>query len=100
MHHRITCMYFNFQQYRVIRVSRSVKTFRTNIFVKKCKLQKFETTNSIFFNQLLRTCIIIERTCIQIFSNIGFVDQSKPFTQIYLQKNCKLHTFAATNSIF
>ena len=29
-----------------------------------------------------------------------YVDQSKPFTQIYLQKNHKLHKFATTNTIF
>ena len=46
MYHRITCMYFNFQQYRV---SRSIKTVRTNIFAKNCNLQNIATTNSIFF---------------------------------------------------
>ena len=28
----------------------------------------------------------------------GCVGQSKPCTQIYLQKKCKLHKFATTNS--
>ena len=43
-----------------------------------------------FLNQLFQTCIIVKRTCISIFSKIGLVDQSKPCTQIYLQKfaNC------------
>ena len=53
-----------------------------------------------------QTCIIVQRTCtcIAIFSRIGLVDQSKPYTQIYLQnianctnlfaKNCKLHKFS------
>ena len=43
-----------------------------------------------FKNQLFYTCIIVKRTCISIFSQIGLVDQSKPGTQIYLQKfaNC------------
>ena len=36
MHHRRTYMYINLQQKRV---SRSVKTEHTNIFVKICKLQ-------------------------------------------------------------
>ena len=41
----------------------------------------------IFKNRLFQTCIIVKRTCISIFSKIGLVDQSKPCTQIYLQKN-------------
>ena len=45
MHHRITYMYINFQQNRVCR---SVKTVRTNLFAKNCKLHKFATTNSNF----------------------------------------------------
>ena len=137
-------MYFNFQQYRV---SRSVKTVRTNIFAKKCSYQWY-----FILNRLLMTCIIIKRTCMRIISIIGLVDQSKPCTQTYLlkfascinmqlpivilaisiisdmhhrktymhinfqqnrvnrsvktvrtnlfAKNCKLHTFATTNSIF
>ena len=41
-------------------------------------------------NRLFQTCIIVKRTCISIFSKIGLVDQSKPCTQVYLQKfaNC------------
>ena len=46
MHHRITYIYINFEQNRV---SKSVKTERTNIFAKNCKVHKFATTNSIFF---------------------------------------------------
>ena len=44
----------------------------------------------IFKNRLFQTCIIVKRTCTSIFSKIGIVDQSKPCTQIYLQKiaNC------------
>ena len=45
----------------------------------------------IFFkNRLFQTCIIVKRTCIRIFNKIGFVDQSKLCTQVYLQKfeNC------------
>ena len=45
MHHRITCMYVNFQQSRV---SRSVKTAHTNIFAKSCKLHIFAINNSNF----------------------------------------------------
>ena len=42
MHHHDTYMYINFQQNRV---SRSVKTVHTNLFVKNCKLHKFATCN-------------------------------------------------------
>ena len=86
MHHRITCMYFNFQENRV---SRSVKTVRTNILAKNCNLHTFATTNrpSLFFlNRLLKTCILIKRICMRICGKIRFVDQSKPCTQNYLQK--------------
>ena len=43
-----------------------------------------------FLNRLFQTCIIVKRTCISIFSKIGLVDQSKPCTQVDLQKfaNC------------
>ena len=44
----------------------------------------FAIINSIFLNRLLKTGIFIKRTCISIFSEIEFVDQSKPCTQIYL----------------
>ena len=37
MRHRKTYMYVNFQQNRV---NRSVKTVHTNLFAKKCKLNK------------------------------------------------------------
>ena len=92
MHHRITYMHINFQQNCVIG---SVKTVLTNIFTKKMQVAYIcNYTNNIFFNQLLQTCIIIKRTCISIFSNIGFVDQSKPCTQMYLPKIAiKLHKF-------
>ena len=44
----------------------------------------------VFKNRLFQTCIIVKCTCISIFSKIGLVDQSKPCTQVYLQKsaNC------------
>ena len=35
--------------------------------------------------------IIVKRTCILIFSKIGLVDQSNQYTEIYLQKNRRLH---------
>ena len=80
-------MYINFQQNWV---NRSVKTVSTNIFAKNCKLHKFARAipiiMQIFKNQLLQTCITIKRTCMSIFSKIGLIDQSKPCTQICLQK--------------
>ena len=87
MHHHVTYMYIHFQQ---IRVSGSVRTVLTltNIFANNCKLHKFATTNSNFEEkqQLIQTCDIIKRTCISIFSKLGLVDQSKPFTLMYLKK--------------
>ena len=94
MHHHKTYMYINFQQNQV---KIQVMTVHTSLFAKNRKLHKFATTNNIFKNRLFQTCIIIKRTCISIFSKIGFVDQSKPCTQIYLQKNCKLHKFVTSN---
>ena len=45
MHDRKKYMYINFQQNRVCR---SVKTVRTNLFAQCGKLHKFATTNSNF----------------------------------------------------
>ena len=61
MHHRITYMYINFQQNWV---SRSVKTVRTNIFTKNCKLHKFATILIILFFKSItsESCITIKRT--------------------------------------
>ena len=83
MHYHKMFMYINFQ---LNRLNGSVITMHTIIFAKNRKLHKFATTNSIFLNLLFQTCIIVKRTCISIFSKKGFADQSKVFTQIYLQK--------------
>ena len=83
MHHRMTFMYIKFQQNWV---NRSAKPVRTNI----CKLHEFATIPIVFFIKSitsLQTCTIIKRTCISLFSKMGFVDQSKPCTQIYMQKS-------------
>ena len=45
MRHREACMYINYYQ---TRVSRSVKTMHTNLFLKNSKLHKFATTISNF----------------------------------------------------
>ena len=84
MHHCIT--YICISTFNKIGLVDQSNTVRTNIFANNCKLHKFAIIPIVFFSQFLRTCIIIKRTCISIFSKIGFVDQSKPCTQIYLQK--------------
>ena len=85
-------MYINFLQNRA---NRSVITVHTNVFAKNLKLHEFATTNIICFkNRLFQTYIIVKCTCISIFSKIGLVDQSKPCTQVYLQKKWKLHKLA------
>ena len=90
MHHRITYMHISFQQNWA---SRSVKTVGINMFAKNCKLHKFVKSYIpivFFLNILLQTCIIINYTCISIFSKIRLIGQSKPCTQIYLCNNIKL----------
>ena len=54
--------------------------------VNTIKLHNSTTNNNFEKKKLFQTCIIVQRTCIAIFSRIGLVDQSKPCTQIYLQK--------------
>ena len=87
MHYHKTYMYINFQQNRVkTQVTPCLQVYSQ----KNRKLHKFATTNNNFKNRLFQTCIIVKCTCTSIFSKIGLVDQSKPCTQIYLQKiaNC------------
>ena len=48
IHHRITYVYINCQQNRVIKL---VKNVHTNIFANNRKLHKFANTNSNFENQ-------------------------------------------------
>ena len=78
-------MYINFQQNRV---KTQVMTVLTSLFAKKSQVANIRII--IFQSRLFQTCIIVKRTCTSIFSKIGLVDQSKPCTQIYLQKiaNC------------
>ena len=81
-------MYINFQQNRV---KTQVMTVLTSLFAKKiASCINLQLRIIIFKNRLFQTCIIVKRTCTSIFSKIGLVDQSKPCTQIYLQKiaNC------------
>ena len=81
-------MYINFQQNRV---KTQVMTVLTSLFAKKiASCINLQLRIIIFQNRLFQTCIIVKRTCTSIFSKIGLVDQTKPCTQIYLQKiaNC------------
>ena len=78
MHHHKSYMYINFQQNWV---KTQVVTVLTSLFAKNRKLHKFCNYQKYFLkNRRFHTCIIVERTCISIFSKI----QSKPCTQIYL----------------
>ena len=81
MHHHKTYMYIHFQQNWV---NRSVITVRTNLFANITSCINLQLPMVIFKNRVIQTCIIVKRTRISIFSKIGFVDQSKPCTQIYL----------------
>ena len=78
-------MYINFQQNRA---NRSVIIVHINVFAKKkiASCINLLLPKEFLKNRLFQTCIIVKRTCITIFSKIGLVDQSKPCTQIYLQK--------------
>ena len=83
-----TYMYINFQQNRVCR---SVKNVHTNVFTKKiASFINLQLPIEFFLNRLFQTCVIVKRTCMSIFSKIWLMDQSKPCTQICLQKiaNC------------
>ena len=88
MHHHKAYMYINFQQNRVKTQShdRAYKFIRKKI----ASCINLQLRIIIFKNRLFQTCIIVKRTCTSNFSKIGLVDQSKPCTQIYLQKiaNC------------
>ena len=88
MRHSKTYMYINFQQNRV---NRSVIiVVHTNLFTKNRKLHKFATTIVIFKTSILLDMHHHETYMYINFQQIGLVDQSKPCTQIYLQKiaNC------------
>ena len=65
----------------------------TQIYLQKnASCINFQLLIVILKNSILldRSCIMLKRTCISIFSKIVLEDQSKPCTQIYLQKiaNC------------
>ena len=97
MRHHKTYMYINFQQ---TRVSRSVITVHTTLFVRKdASCINLQLPIVILKDRSFETCVIVKRTCISIFSKLGLVDQSKQCTQIYLQKNCKLHKFATCRTL-
>ena len=56
--------------------------FSANTF----KLHNSTTNNNLKNIYIFQTCIIEQRTCIAIFSRIGLVDQSKPYTKFICQK--------------
>ena len=87
MHHHKTYMYINFHQNRVCR---SVKTCTQMYSPKIASFINFQLPIEVFKNRLFQTCVIVKRTCMSTFSKIRLIDQSKPRTQICLQKiaNC------------
>ena len=97
MHLYETYMYINFQQNRVCK---SVKAVHTNLFAKISSCINLQLRIVFLKNRLFQTCVIVKRTCLSIFSNLGLVDQSKSCTLFFWQKNDKLHKFATTNSNF
>ena len=64
-------MYMHFQQNWV---SRSVKTVRTNIFAKNCKLHKFATILIILFFEIP----VCKRTQRPVLGSIGLLDINLP----------------------
>ena len=90
-------MYINFQQNQV---KTQVITVLTSIFAKNRKLHKFATTNNIFLNSTL-----LEMYQSKTYMHINFqqnrISRSvKTVHTIFWAKNCKLDTFATTNSNF
>ena len=75
MHHHKTYMYINFQQNRV---SRSDKTVKTNLFAINRKLHKFATYNSNFKNSLLSDMNHQFPIFEQILRSIGSADLLEP----------------------
>ena len=78
-------MYINFQQSWV---SNLIKTVRTNIFAKNCKLHKFATIPIIFFKSITSNMHHYKMYMYINFQQnwVCIVYQSKPCTQIYLHK--------------
>ena len=85
MHHHKTYMYIIFQQNQV---KTQVMTVHTSLFAKKiASYINLQLPIIIFKNRLFRTCIIVKRTCISIFSKISVK------TAHLFAKKCKLHKF-------
>ena len=82
-------------------VGRTDKPCTQIYLLKNCKLQAFATTNGNIekINYFRHSSSYITYMYID-FQQIGLVDQSKPCTQIYMQKNRKLHKSATNNSNF
>ena len=85
IHHCITYMYINVQQYLV---SRLIKAVHTNLFAKYRMLHvhKFATINNNYEKiEYFRHASL--HTCISIFSKIGLLDWSKKIHTIIFAKN-------------
>ena len=65
---------------------------RVQIFLQKNRmLHKLATTNSNFEKKLTISDMHHRISiCISVFSKFGLVDESEPYTQIYLKKNGNL----------
>ena len=90
-HHGITHMYINFQHNRVSRSVKSQNRIHTNLFAKSRKLHKFASTNSNVENiNYFRYTSSYNVDVYQLSAKSGYrsIDQSKLYTQIYLQINC------------
>ena len=89
-------MYINFQKNWV---SRSVKTVRTNIFAKKCKLHKFATIPIILFFKISITSDMHHHKtymCVNFQQNRVNRSVKTVHTNLFV-KIFKLHKFATCN---
>ena len=77
MRDRKKYMYINFQQNRVCR---SVKTVRTNLFAQYDKLHKLATTNSNFKNLII----------LDMYHHKTYMYRSQPKYQYYSSSICSL----------
>ena len=83
MHHRKTYVYINFQQNRV---SRSVKTVHTNLFIKICKCINLQLAIRISKNHAFRTCTTPSQIFRPILRSIGLLDNKLPQKRNYFNR--------------
>ena len=98
MHHRLTCMYINFQQNRV---NRSVKPGAHKSIRKKITSCINLQLPIVIFNKLIISNIRHRKSYMYINLQQNRVNRSviTVHTKLFA-KNRKLHKFATTNSIF